>query len=54
MARHADATSKFVEFVISEETLSGYLRDYPCIPCHSMAGMESVVNSGILSGASPA
>ncbi|MDY0304450.1 MAG: extracellular solute-binding protein, partial [Sphaerochaeta sp.] len=52
----ADATSKFVEFVISEETLSGYLRDLtPAYPAkHSMAGMESVVNSGILKGASPA
>jgi len=52
----ADATSKFVEFVISEETLSGYLRDLtPAYPAKkSMAGMESVVNSGILAGASPA
>ncbi len=52
----ADATRKFVEFVISEETLNAYLRDLtPAYPAkHSMAAMESVVNSGILAGASPA
>lgn len=52
----ADATSKFVEYVISEEVLSGYLRDLtPAYPAkNSMASMESVVNNGILKGASPA
>lgn len=52
----ADATRSFVEFVISEQTLSGYLRDLtPAYPAkHSMASMESVVNNGILAGASPA
>ena len=52
----ADATSKFVEYVISEEVLSGYLKDLtPAYPAkNSMASMESVVNSGILKGASPA
>lgn len=52
----SDATSKFVEFIISEETLSGYLRDLtPAYPAkNSMAQMESVVSSGILAGASPA
>jgi len=52
----ADATSKFVEYVISEEVLSGYLKDLtPAYPAKkSMASMESVVNNGILKGASPA
>ena len=50
------ALSKFVEFVISEQTLSSYLRDLtPAYPAKkSMATMESVVNNGILKGASPA
>lgn len=54
-ARRA-ALSKFVEFVISEQTLSSYLRDLtPAYPAKkSMATMESVVNNGILKGASPA
>ncbi|WP_332445902.1 ABC transporter substrate-binding protein [Sphaerochaeta sp.] len=54
-ARRA-ALDKFVEFVISEKTLSSYLRDLtPAYPAKkSMASMESVVNNGILKGASPA
>ena len=50
------ALSKFVEFVISEQTLSSYLRDLtPAYPAKkSMATMESVVNNGILKGASAA
>lgn len=50
------ALSKFVEFVISEQTLSTYLRDLtPAYPAKkSMATMESVVNNGILKGASAA
>jgi len=50
------AVSKFVEYVISEEVLSGYLRDLtPAYPAKkSMAAMESVANNGILKGASPA
>ncbi|MGH0053592.1 MAG: ABC transporter substrate-binding protein [Sphaerochaetaceae bacterium] len=50
------ALSQFVEYVISEDTLSGYLRDLtPAYPAkNSMAAMESVVNNGILKGASPA
>lgn len=54
-ARRA-ALSKFVEFVISEQTLSSYLRDLtPAYPAKkSMATMESVVNNGILKGVSPA
>ncbi len=50
------ALSKFVEYVISEDVLSGYLRDLtPAYPAKkSMASMESVVNNGILKGASPA
>lgn len=54
-ARRA-ALSKFVEFVISEQTLSSYLRDLtPAYPAKkSMATMESVVNNGILKGASAA
>ena len=51
-----DALSTFVEYVISEEVLNDYLRDLtPAYPAkNSMASMESVVNSGILKGASPA
>ena len=54
-ARRA-ALSKFVEFVISEQTLSSYLRDLtPAYPAKkSMATMESVMNNGILKGASAA
>jgi len=50
------ALSKFVEYVISEDVLSGYLRDLtPAYPAKkSMAAMESVMNNGILKGASPA
>ncbi len=50
------ALAKFVEFVISEQTLSSYLRDLtPAYPAKkSMATMESVVNNGILKGASAA
>ena len=50
------ALSKFMKFVISEQTLSSYLRDLtPAYPAKkSMATMESVVNNGILKGASPA
>ncbi len=50
------ALAKFVEYVISEEVLNDYLRDLtPAYPAKkSMASMESVVNSGILKGASPA
>lgn len=52
----ADATSKFVQYVISENVLSSYLKDLtPAYPAKkSMASMESVVNNGILKGASPA
>jgi multiple sugar transport system substrate-binding protein len=55
-AARAAALSKFVEYVISEEVLSDYLRDLtPAYPAkNSMAAMESVANNGILKGASPA
>ncbi|MDY0287924.1 MAG: extracellular solute-binding protein [Sphaerochaeta sp.] len=50
------ALAKFVEYVISEEVLSDYLRDItPAYPAkNSMASMESVANNGVLKGASPA
>jgi len=55
-AAQTAAVSKFVEYVISEEVLSSYLRDLtPAYPAKkSMAAMESVANNGILKGASPA
>ncbi|MDT4762189.1 extracellular solute-binding protein [Sphaerochaeta sp. PS] len=50
------ALSKFVQYVISTDVLNDYLRDLtPAYPAkNSMASMESVVNNGILKGASPA
>ncbi|MBI9096614.1 MAG: extracellular solute-binding protein [Sphaerochaeta sp.] len=55
-AAQRDALSKFVEYVISEEVLSDYLRDItPAYPAKkAMANMESVANNGVLKGASPA
>ena len=55
-AARRNATSRFVEHVISKETLNDYLRDItPAYPAkYSMADMEGVVNNGVLKGASPA
>ena len=52
-ARNA-ATNAFVQYVISEEVLSDYMTNItPAYPAkNSMAGMEAVVNSGVLKGAS--
>lgn len=54
-ARRA-AVSKFVEYVISKDVLSSYLRDLtPAYPAKkSMSAIESVVNNSILKGASGA
>ena len=48
------ATDAFVQYVISEEVLSDYLANVtPAYPAkNSMSDMESVVNSGVLKGAS--
>lgn len=48
-----EATSKFVQYVISTRTLNDYIKNQtPAYPaCKSMANMEAVVNSGILAGA---
>lgn len=55
-AARRDAVASFVEYVISEEVLSDYLRDItPAYPAKkSMAAMESVANNGVLQGASAA
>jgi multiple sugar transport system substrate-binding protein len=55
-AERKAAVGKFVEYVITEKVLGDYLKDLtPAYPAKkSMATMESVVNNGILKGASPA
>ncbi|QQO07897.1 ABC transporter substrate-binding protein [Breznakiella homolactica] len=49
----ADATSKFVQFVINENQLNDYLANLtPAYPAKkSMANMTGVVNNGVLKGA---
>lgn len=48
-----NAVDKFVEYVISADQLNGYLENLtPAYPAKkSMAGMEGVVNNGVLKGA---
>jgi multiple sugar transport system substrate-binding protein len=51
-----DAGAKFVEFVITEETLDSYLKNItPAYPAkYSMEKMDSVTNNEILKGAAAA